>query len=257
MGRRTGQTRPTAVDRVYADIRSGIIAGDFGVGTRITEEMLADRLDVSRTPVRAALQRLASDGFVDIASHVGAVVKEWSPEEARQIFEVRARLEGMGARLAAQAAGPADIDRLQALADAIAAESVSGEAGRRRSEINRSFHLQILEIGGNRHLYRTAENLMSMGFLVRSYASFSPRDAQRSNLDHFDMVSAIATRDADWAEAIMNAHIMAASNTLLTCGSARLGPEAGANGPDTPRPTRAAGKIRPPLPTRAPPRQTG
>ena len=222
MGRRKAQSRPTAVDRVYDEIRSAIIAGNFAVGTRITEEMLAERLDVSRTPVRAALQRLASDGFVDIASHVGAVVKEWSAEEARQIFEVRARLEGMGARLAAQAAGPADVERLQRLADAIASESVLGEAGGRRSEINRCFHLEILEIGGNRHLYRTAENLMSTGFLVRSYASFSPRDAQRSDLDHFDLVTAIGTRDADWAEAIMNSHIMAASNTLLAAGDARL-----------------------------------
>lgn len=212
--------RQTALERVYADIRSAIVSGEFAVGSRITEEMLADRFAVSRTPVRAALQRLASDGFIEIAPHVGALVKEWSPEETRQIFEVRARLEGMGARLAARLAAPSDVQALRTLAEDIAVESVLGEAGRRRSELNRSFHLRILALSGNSHLLRTAGNLMNMGLLVRSYARFTERDAQRSNLDHFDLVAAIESRDADWAEAIMHAHIMAASNVFIARAAA-------------------------------------
>jgi DNA-binding GntR family transcriptional regulator len=213
--RSNGNTRLTAMERVCDEIRSAIISGAFPVGSRITEEMLAERLSVSRTPVRAALQRLASEGFIDMASHIGAVVKAWSPEEARQIYEVRARLEGMGARLAARNADNSDIARLSEIATAIAAEGVIGEGGRRRSELNRQFHLMILELSGNSHLYRTAANLMHVGFLVQAYASFTARDAQRSDFDHFDLVAAIESRDADWAEAVMHAHIMAASNIFI------------------------------------------
>ncbi len=212
--------RLTAMERVYDEIRSAIISGAFPVGSRITEEMLAERLSVSRTPVRAALQRLASDGFIDMASHIGAVVKAWSPEEARQIYEVRARLEAMGARLAARNAGKADTMRLSRMAEAIAREGVTGEGGTRRSERNRAFHLLILELSGNSHLYRTAANLMHVGFLVQAYASFGDRDAQRSDFDHFDLVTAIGSRDADWAEAVMHAHIMAASNVFVTAEQA-------------------------------------
>lgn len=210
-----GTTRLTAMERVYGEIRAQIISGAFPVGSRITEEMLAERLSVSRTPVRGALQRLASEGFIDMASHVGAVVKAWSPEEARQIYEVRARLEGMGARLAARNADKSEIARLSDMARAIAEEGVTGEGGRRRSELNRQFHLQILELSGNSHLYRTAANLMHVGLLVQAYASFKARDAQRSDFDHFDLIAAIESRDADWAEAVMHAHIMAASNIFV------------------------------------------
>ncbi len=210
-----GNTRPTAMERVYGEIRSAIISGAFPVGSRITEEMLAERLSVSRTPVRAALQRLASDGFIEMASHVGAMVKVWSPEEARQIYEVRARLEAMGARLAARNAAKSEIDRLSRIAEAIAAEDVTGDDGTRRSERNQEFHLLILELSGNTHLYRTGANLLHVGFLVQAYASFGARDAQRSDFDHFDLVAAIGSRDADWAESIMHSHIMAASNIFV------------------------------------------
>lgn len=213
-----GNTRPTAMERVYGEIRSAIISGDFPVGSRITEEMLAERLSVSRTPVRAALQRLASEGFIDMASHVGAVVKAWTPEEARQIYEVRARLEAMGARLAARNAAKTEVAWLSRIADAIAAEDVTGEGGTRRSERNQEFHLLILELSGNSHLLRTAANLMHIGFLVQAYASFGARDAQRSDFDHFDLVAAIGSRDADWAESIMHSHIMAASNIFVAAG---------------------------------------
>ncbi|MCC5977383.1 MAG: GntR family transcriptional regulator [Salinarimonas sp.] len=215
MDRTNGNARLTAMERVYGEIRSAIISGNFPVGSRITEEMLAERLSVSRTPVRAALQRLASEGFIDMASHIGAVVKVWSPEEARQIYEVRARLEGMGARLAARNAQKADIARLSRIAAAIAEEGVTGEGGTRRSERNRDFHLLVLELSGNSHLHRTAANLMHVGLLVQAYASFNARDAQRSDFDHFDLVAAIESRDADWAEAVMHAHIMAASNIFV------------------------------------------
>ena len=214
MDRVSGNGRPTAMERVYGEIRSAIISGVFPFGARITEEMLAERLAVSRTPVRAALQRLASEGFIDMASHVGAVIKVWSPDEVRQIYEVRARLEGMGARLPARHANRDAVRQLSQMATAISRESVTGESGRRRSELNRSFHLRILELSGNGHLYRTAANLLHLGLLVQAYASFDARAAQRSDLDHFDLISAIESRDGDWAEAVAHAHIMAASSVF-------------------------------------------
>jgi DNA-binding GntR family transcriptional regulator len=218
--RTNGSARLTAMERVYVEIRSAIITGAFPVGSRITEEMLADRLSVSRTPVRAALQRLASEGFIDITTHVGAVVKAWSPQEARQIYEVRARLEAMGARLAARNADKGAIRRLSDIATAIAEESVTGEGGTRRSERNREFHLLVMELSGNHHLYRTTANLMHVGLLVQAYATFGARDTQRSDFDHFDLISAIESRDADWAEAVMHAHIISASNVFVASGRA-------------------------------------
>jgi len=74
-GSRHRNAKQRTVDRVYEDVRADIIRGQHPPGSRLTEEMLAERYEVSRTPVRAALHKLASDGFVDMIPRIGALIK--------------------------------------------------------------------------------------------------------------------------------------------------------------------------------------
>ena len=96
------EAKKTSANRVYEMLRDAISSGKYQVGDRLTESNLAKDVDVSRTPVREALQRLAAEGFVDISPHAGAVVKGWTQTDVREVFETRALIESAAAGLAAR-----------------------------------------------------------------------------------------------------------------------------------------------------------
>jgi DNA-binding transcriptional MocR family regulator len=80
----------TAVERAYEAIRGGIFSGDHPAGSRLREEELAERIGVSRTPVREALRRLDAEGLVEFMPNRGAHVASWSEDDLREIFGLRA-----------------------------------------------------------------------------------------------------------------------------------------------------------------------
>lgn len=205
----------TASSRVYETLRDDISVGRYGVGERLTEGALAESLEVSRTPVREALRRLASEGFVTISPHAGALVKGWSARDARDVFETRAIIESEAASRAARNATAQDIQTLDDLARRMedsAGAPLSDVHG--YSEMNRDFHGHILRMSGNRRLEDIALNLMDLGFLVRSYRLFGQEDVDRSLSDHRQLVTAIREGETDWAAAIMRAHVLAAARVF-------------------------------------------
>lgn len=203
----------TASSRVYEQVRDRISSGVYKVGERLTESALAEHLRVSRTPVREALHRLASEGFMELSPHAGALVKGWSQRDVREVFQIRAHLESMAAGLAARHATPEDVVRLAEYHDAM--ERLSQEQSRdvpKISEINRAFHAEILRIADNKRMADIALNLMDLGFLVHSYTQFGQENILRSSSDHRCLVEAIRQGDERWAEAIMRSHILAAAS---------------------------------------------
>ena len=204
--------RERAPDRAYTLIRGAILKGEFGPGDRLTEDALAARAGVSRTPVRSALQRLAQEGFVTFHPNAGALVRGWTAREAVEIFEVRANLESLSASLAARRAGAGDIRELETICDEMESLPLTAETIDSLSALNKRFQMKLLRLSGNRRLEETATTLMEVGFLIRSLRNFSRIDEQRSLMHHRDLVSAVAAGDSDWAAAVMRAHILAASN---------------------------------------------
>lgn len=87
--------------RVYNHIRDGILAGTFAKGDELKEKNIGDELGVSRTPVREALRQLELEGLVSIIPNKGAFVEGVSTDDIRDIYEIRALLEGLCARWAA------------------------------------------------------------------------------------------------------------------------------------------------------------
>ncbi|XDB00442.1 GntR family transcriptional regulator (plasmid) [Sulfitobacter sp. LCG007] len=208
----TEPDRATAAERVYRSLRDSISSGRFAVGERLTESALADEVHVSRTPVREALRQLASEGFVTLSPHAGAIVKGWSEKDVRDVFETRALIESAAAGLAARNARPADAERLADMARGM--EPLARTSPRdvmAYSEANRAFHAEILRIAGNHRIEEIALNLMDLGFLVRSYTQFESEDVQRSLFDHRQLVTAIGIGDERYAEAVMRSHILAAA----------------------------------------------
>ncbi len=225
-----GALPPSAEERAYQHVRREILDGSYQPGERLREEALALQVGVSRTPVRGALQRLATEGLVEFRRYVGAVVRVLPMEEIEQVYQFRTVVESLAAELAAQRASEADIDRLEALSrkmDAIAQRDIPDLLEIAR--LNKDFHLTLLAAGGNVFVKRVAENLGDLNFMIRAYSRFSRASLMRSMGHHRELVQALRARNPLWARSVMVAHIEAGrSGTLQWSLSAALAPPPGA-----------------------------
>ncbi|RSM82058.1 GntR family transcriptional regulator [Amycolatopsis sp. WAC 01375] len=213
-GRRTkGTLNPATAKRVerpaplrqvvYDALAELIINRTLEPGQHLVEADLAEYLGVSRQPVREALQRLQSEGWVDLRPAQGAFVHMPTDEEADQLLSVRTVLEAHSARLAADRAGDEDVERLWELQktglEALAADDTEGLVA-----ANAALHAFITELSGNTVL---AEMIGMVDRRVRWY--YTPIARPRSHdawQEHEELIKAIAAGDAVAAEKIMNQH---------------------------------------------------
>src|SRR5262245_60782068 len=101
-------------ERAYAEIKQSILRGDFPPSTFLSERKMASRLAMSKTPVRAALERFEVEGCVTIAPQQGIIVRDLTVHEIADQYEIRAALEGFVLRTLAGRLTPAQIGRLEA-----------------------------------------------------------------------------------------------------------------------------------------------
>jgi DNA-binding GntR family transcriptional regulator len=202
---------PGAEESAYLYIRDQILNGAFQPGNRLPEETVAQQIGLSRTPVRGALHRLATEGFVEFRRYVGAIVRVLPADEIDQLFQVRVVMESLAAELAAQNATVTMIDELESLCvemDAVATREVPDLMHIAR--LNKQFHFKLLMACGNLHVRRIAENLGDLNVMVRSYALYSRAVLMRSMGHHRELVQALRARNPQWARSVMTAHIEAA-----------------------------------------------
>jgi DNA-binding GntR family transcriptional regulator len=203
-----------ASDRAVDQLRERILGGEYVPGERLGEVDLAEKLGVSRTPVREALRRLAAEGLVDITTNKGARVVEYPRHDLERIFEIRARVEGLAARAAAELASTADIDRLEHIATVLKERS---DAGRLEEvyRLNAEYHSTLNGLAGSTVVTATVGQLVHSSVLVRTLHSFDDAARRRSVNHHLEIVAALRARDGDWAEAVMHAHLLSARASLL------------------------------------------
>lgn len=207
----------SANETAYRILREKILDGEFTAGEHLAEVTLAERTGVSRTPVRAALQRLEGDGLVEFKRNQGAVVRTLPAEEVDQIFALRQELESFAVALVAERI---DADGLAALQDLCT--QMETEAARPEppisyiAQLNKQFHAKIIELSGNIYLQRFAVNLIDLNFMLRSYNRFSARDLERSMRHHRELTEAFAAGNPAWARGIMVAHVEAGRSLALS-----------------------------------------
>jgi DNA-binding GntR family transcriptional regulator len=190
--------------RVYDQIRDGIVHGRFRPNQRLVESDLATNLEVSRTPIREALQRLTNEGLV-VRTRQGWVVYEHTREEIRHIYEVRIALESYAARLAALRAREADKDLLTALYETA---DVSTELGPRDLvETNHHFHQTILALSQNPMLRQLAQQSAQYYFNYRLAASYTADEIVRSRGQHDAIRKAVLNGDPEAAETAAREHV--------------------------------------------------
>lgn len=214
-GGRRGVMRAAA--RAYTAVREGILCGTYAAGSRLTETDLAQAAGVSRTPIREALRRLHAEGLVEFEPNHGAIVAAFELEDAEEIFELRALLEPICARRAAERATPALITELRALSRQQIAESTRRLPGflTRIGELNDRFHRSVQRAADSPRLAKTLAGLIEAPLILRTFAKYAPAELQRSADQHLELVEAIEARDGTWAQSIMRAHILAGRATYL------------------------------------------
>ena len=201
-----------AAERAYNTLRAGIIEGIHPPGARVTEQEVAATAGVSRTPVREALRRLEAEGLLRFVPHQGAFVTSWSDQDAEDIFELRAMLEGYGARLAVTKATSEDAAQLRSLAEAQSKEAADHSPGylERIADLNNQFHRRLLQVAASARLQATLATISSAPLVLQTFRDYDGDDLNRSAHHHMEMVEAIEAGDGNWAESVMHSHVMAA-----------------------------------------------
>jgi len=199
-------TSVTTVDKLANAMAEAILSGEFAPGYRLDEQLLAQRYEVSRTPVREALRQLATTGLIEIRPRRGAIVTRVTPEQLEELFVAMGELEATCARLAAMSMSPTERRRLQALHDRMGTVERQQDA-KAFADDNHLLHTMI---------YAGAHNSVIEELAVALRRRLAPfRRAQfqlegrppRSFAEHDEVVSAIIRGDANAAHAAMLHHV--------------------------------------------------
>lgn len=203
---RIGQTKDA-----YALVLDAIDTGIYLPGDRLVESELAERFGVSRTPVREALQRLETQAVL-VRDGRSMVVAALDHDQLGELYVVRAELEGLAARLAAQHAAPEEIRILQNM---VVQDRALVNDPHQLSRANRRFHRQIHLASHNRFLIQQLEMVhRTMALLTTTSLAVKGRGSAALD-EHEALVNAIASRDGDAANDALKNHISMAYETRL------------------------------------------
>jgi DNA-binding GntR family transcriptional regulator len=192
-------SRRTVQDSVFARLRSMILSRSLKSGEKLNQSELAERLGVSRTPIREALYQLSAEGFVTFSPHKGASVADFSLEELREIYAVRIPLESYAAYLAVPRLVRADLDRLKELVDRMRFMYQRGDRPR-LLEVNREFYSVLYRAAGRRRLYEMIMTHLDLAGIYRRMAFTLDSQYETTVSDHEILLQALGRRDGEAVE---------------------------------------------------------
>ena len=196
----------TLAQQVYAHLRANILDNTYPAGSALPEEALAAKLNVSRVPVREALRRLAAEGLVVIKPRQGATVAELTSKQFLDAYQVREALEVLAVRLATPRLTAEDLERLDALQQAM---QVAADAGNASDFFvaNARFHGFLVDKADNGDLKSIYESLIDR---MRRYRnpSLDLRGGMTTSIEeHAAILAAIRAGNADEAGHLIARHI--------------------------------------------------
>jgi DNA-binding GntR family transcriptional regulator len=206
--------RRKVTDWVYEELKSAIVDLRLAPGEPLREATLAERLGVSKTPIREALTRLEQEGLVETTSFKGAVVTKYSRQDLIEIYELRELLENAAARAAAQSM--AEQDRVHL--DRIARESrrlQSGQDAVALAALISEFDAVLFDQVRNHRIQVLIENLRAHLTRIGQLTAEIPGRIDASVDEHEKIVEAIAARDPGLAEQRMREHIRSVRDDQL------------------------------------------
>jgi DNA-binding GntR family transcriptional regulator len=197
-------------DRIYDAIKQAIT--DMNIYAehaepRLDERQLSLSLGVSRTPIREAIARLEQEGLVRTMPRKGVFVVRKSKAEIIEMITVWAALESMAARLATQRASSDEIAKLRSLFVTFAGDAIYAHINE-YSDTNIQFHQAILRMSRSKLLWQMAENLFIHMRAIRHKTIAEDHRAERSIIDHLNIIEAVERRDTELAERLVRQHAL-------------------------------------------------
>ncbi len=209
--------RERAVDSVYQAMRQAIVSCQIKPGERLNVEELAQKFGVSLTPVRGAIQQLATEGLIEIRPRSGTFVASLNYQEIDETFKIRCALECLAGEEAIGRIKPGQSHRLKELLRSLKRRVVTDEDRKMHETDNSELHQIIVEAAGNRKLREMYYALNAHINIVRIHAAESnwPARMQEEQAEHETIVSAIEAKDGAALTAALRKHIYRAKDSML------------------------------------------
>lgn len=202
---RSKATAPTFSDRAYEQIKADIFAFRLLPGERFSENELAARLGVSRTPVREALLRLAREGYIEVSPKSGWNVRQLDFEQIEEFYDVRTVLELAAVRRLCEMSDDADLESLKAIWLVPSGQRLSD--WQRVAELDEAFHEGLLEAAGNREMARIHREVTERIRVVRRLDFTKGERVDYTYEEHARILRAIMQRRLDHAQLLLRTHI--------------------------------------------------
>lgn len=199
-------SQTTLADQAYKVIRGRILNGDMALGEFVREQDVSVALGVSRTPVREALGRLASEGFLERIPHRGFRVPEEPLDTLLELYPIVSALELLAGRLALPRLVEADVSALKAINRELAASIESGDV-RRRIELNNRFHHFLCERAGSGRLSDLLDDLRSQVSRLEHWYYSQQNRTEESIAQHDELIRAIESGDHDRALKVLESNM--------------------------------------------------
>jgi DNA-binding GntR family transcriptional regulator len=188
----------------YRVLRHGLRLGLLKPREHLRETEVADWLQISRTPVREAMHRIASEGLLVPGPWNGMVVAEFTTHQLVQLYAVREVLEGSAAQLAARHASPAEVDLMRTIARS---EVEVADDPNKLVQLNAELHNTICNAAHNPFLLQSLNVIVDALGLVRHSTFVLPGSVEQAHRDHLAIIEAISGGDPEKAETAARAHV--------------------------------------------------
>lgn len=215
MNDRSQPAKRLGAAQVYAQLRELILSFELYPGSRVTETELAERFQVSRTPVREALQRLETEGYLSVRPKQGVFIRQLDVSELAQYYRVRVALELTALDIVCATVA----DRV--LKEIAAAWNPDTQPGRsddfvRMAERDEEFHIQLAEVSGNQVLAAYLRDINHRIRVIRRLDFTDNGRVDTTYAEHHAIVQSLLARDLERARRLMQAHINASERFAKT-----------------------------------------
>lgn len=201
-------------DVVFNTLRKAILKGEFSPGERLMEKQLADRLGVSRTPVREAIRKLELEGLVVMIPRKGAEVARVTEKDISDVLEVRATLEGLAVKLACKNMTPAELKKLVRINQEFAKAADKSDV-EKIIDLDIAFHDTIFKASNNDKLISILNNLREQIYRFRMEYVYHMADYKQLVREHQQIVDAISNNQSDKAQDSAIIHIQNQEKSVI------------------------------------------
>jgi DNA-binding GntR family transcriptional regulator len=195
-------------------LRSEIFTGELAAGDTLPERLLAERLQVSRTPVREALIILQSEGLVELVPNRGAFVRTITAGDLVEIYTLRGLLESHAARLASEHAKPEQLDAMEDAQTRLRRMQARGSAAD-QAMADLAFHTAVSEAAGSPFLATLVGQVLAFTVSFRANYKYPAERSQTALVEHNAIFMAIGAHDGALAERLMREHVASSCTFAL------------------------------------------